>query len=185
MTTETDFETVFEDALTEVPDEQYDRDQFVPGSGPFDADIVLVGEAPGEQEVEVNEPFVGSAGDRLQSALDDIGLNREDIYVTNLVKIRPPENRDPYRDEIEAWKPVLEAELEYIDPAAVVSLGTFATHELLGTDESISDLHGDAYEQNGHLIVPTYHPAASFYDESKREILEADLRSVVTKIKSS
>ena len=185
MTTETDFETVFEDVLTEVPNEQYDRDRFVPGGGPFNADIVLVGEAPGEQEVVQHEPFVGSAGDRLQSALDDIGLNREDVYVTNLVKIRPPENRDPHRDEIEAWKPVLEAELDHIDPTVVVPLGTFATHELLGTDESVSNLHGDSYERNGRLIIPTYHPAASFYDESKRDTLEADLRSAATNIESS
>lgn len=178
-----DFESEFEQSLRNVPEDQYDHTRFVPGSGSFDAEIVLVGEAPGEQEVEQNEPFVGPAGKRLRSTLGDIGIDRAALYVTNLVKIRPPENRNPHREEIEAWKPLLDAELERIDPTVVVSLGTFATKELLDTERTISELRGTAYERSGRLVVPTYHPAASFYDESTREALEADLCLAATKIR--
>lgn len=182
--TEPDFETEFEEALTNVPEEQYDRDRFVPGSGSFDAEIVLVGEAPGEQEVEQNEPFVGAAGKRLRSTFGDTGLDRATLYITNLVKVRPPENRNPHREEIKAWKPLLDAELERVDPAVVVPLGTFAIRELLDTEKTISELRGTAYEQSGRLVVSTYHPAASFYDESTREALADDLRLAATKMES-
>lgn len=182
--TEPDFETEFEEVLTNVPKEQYDRDRFVPGSGLFDAGVVLIGEAPGEQEVEQNEPFVGPAGKRLQSTVSDVGLDRATLYITNLVKIRPPENRNPHREEIEAWKPLLDAEIERVDPAVVVPLGTFATREMLDTEKTISELRGTAYERSGRLVVPTYHPAASFYDESTQNALTDDLRLAATKIES-
>lgn len=175
-TMEPDFETEFEDALTNVPEEQYDRARFVPGSGPLDAEIVLVGEAPGEQEVEQNEPFVGPAGTRLRSMLNDVGLEGVEPYITNLVKIRPPENRNPHREEIDAWKPLLDAELERVDSAVVVPLGTFASRELLDTEQTISVLRGEVYEQNARLVVPTYHPAASFYNESTLDAIAEDLR---------
>lgn len=182
MTTEPDFETEFDEALSNVPEDQYDRARFVPGSGSFDAELVLVGEAPGEREVERNEPFVGPAGKRLRATFGDVGLDRVELYITNLVKVRPPENRNPHREEIRAWKPLLDAELERIDPAVVVALGTFATRELLGTEKTITELRGTAYERQGRLVVPTYHPAASFYDESTREALETDLRFAAAKI---
>lgn len=172
------FESEFEEVLATVPDEHFDRSRFVPSVGPLDADVMLVGEAPGEQEVEQGEPFVGSAGGRLNSALQAVGVDRDDLYITNLVKVRPPENRDPQRDEIDAWWPVLEAEIERVDPDVVVPLGSFATKEVLGTDENISDLHGQTLEFEGRRVMPTYHPAATFYGESKKEEFEADLRRV-------
>lgn len=184
MTTEFNFETEFEATLTNVPEEQYDRDRFVPGSGPLDAEIVLVGEAPGEQEVKQNEPFVGPAGTRLRSMLGDVGLAGVEPYITNLVKIRPPENRNPYREEIEAWKSVLDAELEHVDPTVVVSLGAVASRELLDTEQSISALRGETYERNGRRVIPTYHPAASFYDESTQDALAEDLRLAAEPISS-
>lgn len=176
ITMEPDFETEFEQLLKNVPEEQYDRSRFVPGNGPLDAEIVLVGEAPGEQEVKQNAPFVGPAGTRLRSMFSDVGLDHPEPYITNLVKIRPPENRDPNRAEIDAWKPLLDAELERVDPAVVVALGAFASRELLDTEQTISSLRGETYERNGRLVVPTYHPAASFYDESTQDALAEDLR---------
>ena len=174
-----DFESEFEDALASVPDEQFDRSRFVPSDGPLDADAILVGEAPGEREVEEGAPFVGPSGGRLDSALEAAGVDRDDLYVTNLVKVRPPENRDPHRDEIDAWLPVLEAEIERVDPDVVVPLGSFAARELLDTDENVSDLRGRTFERDGYDIAPTYHPAATFYGEDKREALEADLRAAL------
>lgn len=172
-----DFEERFEEALAEVPDEHVDRSRFVPGVGPLDADVVLVGEAPGETEVREGEPFVGRAGSRLDRALEAAGVDRSKVYITNLVKVRPPENRTPHVAEIDAWRPVLDAELERISPAVVVPLGTTATRALLDTDEGITDLHGRRFERDGRTIVPAYHPAASLYDRSKGDAFEADIRA--------
>ncbi|MFC6766292.1 uracil-DNA glycosylase [Natrinema soli] len=145
--TDWQFDAEFETVLETVPDDQFDRERFVPGVGPLSADVMLVGEAPGEREVEQGEPFVGQAGKQLDRALEAIGYDRRDLYITNLVKGRPPENRDPYVDEIEAWWPVLEAEIERVDPSVLVPLGSFATDELLDTDETITDLHGREFER--------------------------------------
>lgn len=173
------FESEFEEALSAVPAEQFDRSRFVPAAGPLDADVMLVGEAPGEQEVEAGEPFVGPAGRRLDSALETTNVDRDDLYVTNLVKVRPPENRDPHRDEIEAWWPVLEAEIERVDPDVVVPLGSFATREILDTDENITDIHGQPVERPDYDVIPIYHPAATFYGESKKSAFERDLKAAL------
>lgn len=171
-----DFESTFEDELADVPAEHFDRSRFVPAVGSLDAKVMVVGEAPGEQEVEQGEPFVGQAGSQLDSMLDEIGVERDDLYITNLVKVRPPENRDPRRDEIDAWWPVLEAEIERVDPNAIVTLGNFATRELLDTDEGITDVRGRSFELKGRTVYPTFHPAATFYDRSKAEDIEQDLK---------
>jgi uracil-DNA glycosylase family 4 len=174
--TDTDFESTFDEVISEVPDEAFDRSRFVPGDGPLDAALMLVGEAPGEQEVEQEEPFVGKAGGRLNSILDTIDIERGDLYITNLVKVRPPDNRDPHREEIEIWRPVLDAEIEHVDPVAIVTLGNVATRELLDTDEGISDIHGKSEDRDDYAIVPTYHPAATFYDDSAEQAIEEDIR---------
>jgi len=170
-----DFEDVFADELSGVPDETADRSRFVGKRGPWDADIVLVGEAPGATEVEEGAPFVGSAGRVLDSILEDVGIDRESVYVTNLVKGRPPENRDPRRDEIEAWWPVLAAELEYVDPALIVTLGAVASQELLDTDRPVGELREERHEIEGRCLVPTYHPAATFYVDGLEGDIRADL----------
>ncbi|WP_222918502.1 uracil-DNA glycosylase [Natrinema sp. SYSU A 869] len=173
--TDWEFKTVFADALEAVPDDQFDPDRFVPGIGPLSADVMLIGEAPGKQEVNQGEPFVGQAGQQLDRALEAIGYDRRDLYITNLVKVRPPENRDPHVDEIEAWWPVLEAEIERVDPAVLVPLGSFATDELLETGETITDLHGREFEREGRTVVPAFHPAAALYDRSKVDTVKSDL----------
>lgn len=170
-----EFERVFEDALAAVPDQEFNRSRFVPGHGPLDADVMLVGEAPGGDEVEQGEPFVGSAGKRLDSILEDLGVDRESLYITNIVKVRPPENRTPRKGEIDAWLPVFEAELDRVDPDVVIPLGTTAARVVLETSEGITDLRGQTEEREGRLVLPTFHPAATFYDTSKRPDLEGDL----------
>ncbi|WP_246999882.1 uracil-DNA glycosylase [Halosolutus gelatinilyticus] len=169
------FETEFAGALETVPDEHRDPERFVPGRGPLSADVVLVGEAPGKQEVAQGEPFVGQAGAQLDRALETIDHDRGDLYITNLVKVRPPENRDPHVAEIEGWWPVLEAEIDRVDPAVLVPLGSFAARQILDTDETITDLHGREIEREGRLVVPSFHPAAALYDRSKVEVIETDL----------
>jgi DNA polymerase len=166
-----------EGRIDAVPPEHYDDETFVPGVGPMDAPMMIVGEAPGAQEVEQGAPFVGNAGRRLDNFLEAAGIDRETCYLTNVVKIRPPENRTPLVGEIRAWRPVLEAELEQVDPAVVLTVGNAATRTMLDTDEGITDLRGRTVERDGRLVVPTFHPAATFYDESKRDAIEADLET--------
>lgn len=178
MGSEFDFETAFEEEIAAVPDDQFDRSRFVAGVGPLAADILLIGEAPGEREVARGEPFVGPAGERLDEVLAEVGLDRRDLYITNLVKVRPPENRDPRRGEIDAWRPLLDAELDRVDPAIVVALGTFATRELLGTDAPLNEVHGEIHEVDGRRILPTYHPAATFYGNDAKRALRDDLARV-------
>jgi DNA polymerase len=164
--------------------EYWDEQRFVPGVGSVDAEFVLVGEAPGANEVEQGEPFVGRAGDTLDEILHEIGVERSDLYITNLVKIRPPDNRDPKREEIEAWTPLLEKELEEVDPEAIITLGNFASRELAGVSQGISSIHGESFYRDGRRIVPVYHPAATLYDRSKRPQLVEDLRKAFGKQRS-
>lgn len=174
-----DFETEFEAELAAVPEEHFDRSQFVPSVGPLDADVMLVGEAPGADEVERGEPFVGQAGEQLDRVLEEVGIGRRDIYITNLVKVRPPENRDPHRDEIEAWRGVLDAEIERVDPDVIVPMGSFAVRELLDTDETITDLRGESRTVRDREVIPTFHPAAALYDREKVSTLEEDFAAIL------
>lgn len=178
MPPETEFEEVFESELAEVPEAQFDRSRFVPGAGPMDATVVVVGEAPGEREVGEGEPFVGNAGRRLDSLLEAASIDREGLYLTNVVKVRPPENRDPRVGEVEAWRPVLDAELERVDPVVVLTLGNAATRAVLDTDEGVTDVRGRTYERDGRTVVPTFRPASTFYDERKESAIVSDLELV-------
>lgn len=179
MTDETstnwEFDAVFAHTLEAVADEHFNRERFVPGVGPLSADVMLIGEAPGQQEVSEGEPFVGQAGEQLNRALESIDQERGNLYITNLVKVRPPENRDPHVDEIDSWWPILEAEIERVDPTVLVPLGSFATEELLDIDETITNMHGREFEREGRIVVPSFHPAAALYDRSKVDALESDL----------
>jgi len=145
---------------------------------------MLIGEAPGENEVEQGEPFVGRAGSELDDILNEIEVRRSDLYITNLVKIRPPENRDPRKDEIEAWRPLLEEEIQMVDPEVIITLGNFASKELLNTDKGITSIHGRIFTREGQKIMPAFHPAAVLYDRSKESMLEEDLRKAFGKEES-
>jgi uracil-DNA glycosylase family 4 len=137
------------------------RTQVVFGVGSPTADLMFVGEGPGEQEDLQGEPFVGRAGQLLTRLIADIGLRREDTYIANVVKCRPPGNRDPLPAEIEACSPYLESQLGYIDPKVVVTLGNFSTKLLLGTKTGITRLRGQEFPfRNRAVLVPTLHPAA-------------------------
>jgi DNA polymerase len=131
------------------------------GDGNPSADVVFVGEAPGAREDEQGLPFVGPSGKLLERLLSEIGLSREDVYIANVVKCRPPKNRDPRPDEIEACKGYLRNQLSLIDPKVVVTLGNFSSKLLLNTETGITRLRGTAYEWWGRYLVPTFHPAAA------------------------
>jgi len=137
------------------------RTHVVFGDGAPDADVVIVGEAPGQREDEQGVPFVGPSGKLLDRLLGEVDLERDDIYIANVVKCRPPKNRDPRPDEIEACKGFLSEQLRLIDPKVVVTLGNFSSKLLLKTDTGITRLRGSSYPWWGRQLVPTFHPAAA------------------------
>lgn len=137
------------------------RTQVVFGMGDPAADLMFVGEGPGAEEDRQGLPFVGRSGkllDRLMA--EEMGLDRSSVYIANVVKCRPPQNRDPRPDEIDACRPYLEEQIALIDPAVVVTLGNFASKLLLGTSTGITKLRGRAYRWGDRVLVPTLHPAA-------------------------
>jgi uracil-DNA glycosylase len=138
------------------------RTHVVFGVGSPEADLMFVGEGPGRDEDLAGEPFVGRSGkllDRLMA--EELGLDRSRCYIANVVKCRPPQNRDPRPDEIEACRPYLAGQIELIDPRVIVTLGNFAAHVLLETTEGIRRLRGRSYPYRRGHVVPTYHPAAA------------------------
>lgn len=138
------------------------RTKVVFGVGADNADLMFVGEAPGRNEDLQGEPFVGAAGRLLNSLLDEAGIARDRIYIANVLKCRPPGNRDPRPDEIDSCKGYLASQLELVDPRVVVTLGNFATKLLLKTDTGITRLRGTSYRWwRDKVLVPTYHPAAA------------------------
>jgi DNA polymerase len=137
------------------------RTNVVFGAGSPIADVMIVGEGPGQQEDEQGLPFVGRSGQLLDRLLREIELQREDVYIANVVKCRPPRNRDPRPDEIDACKGYLKRQIELIDPTVVITLGNFSTKLLLNTATGITAMRGRAYEWWGRFLVPTFHPAAA------------------------
>ncbi|HVR33431.1 MAG TPA: uracil-DNA glycosylase [Acidimicrobiia bacterium] len=138
------------------------RNKVVFGEGASDADLMFVGEAPGKNEDLRGEPFVGAAGRLLDQLLEEAGIARERVYIANVVKCRPPGNRDPRPEEIESCKGYLRSQLELVDPHVVVTLGNFATKLLLKTETGITRLRGTSYRWwRDKVLVPTYHPAAA------------------------
>lgn len=148
------------------------RTKSVPGEGPADARIMLIGEAPGWNEDKQGRPFVGAAGKFLEELLAAAGLTRDEVFITNVVKSRPPGNRDPLPDEIAACAPFLERQIEVIDPEVIVTLGRFSMARWF-PGERISRIHGQPKRVGRRLIVPMYHPAAALHQQAlKATILD-------------
>ena len=149
------------------------RTQSVPGEGPADARVMLIGEAPGWNEDQQGRPFVGAAGKFLEELLGAAGLRRGDVFITNIVKSRPPGNRDPLPDEIAACVPWLERQIEVIDPDVIVTLGRFSLAQWF-PGERISKIHGQPKRAGRRLIVPMYHPAAALHQQALRQTILED-----------
>jgi uracil-DNA glycosylase family 4 len=164
------------------PDLAKTANQLVMGDGNPDADIVFIGEAPGKKEDELGKPFVGAAGKFLNEMLALIGLSREDIYITNIVKYRPPNNRDPFPDEKAEFLPYLEAQLEVIQPKIVVTLGRHSLNCFL-PDLQISAVHGQPNRYKGLVYLPLFHPAAALYNGGLRQTLIDDFIKIPIIIK--
>lgn len=159
------------------------RSQVVFGVGNPKAELVFVGEAPGREEDAQGEPFVGEAGKLLDRILIAMGLERSQVYICNVIKCRPPKNRDPFPDEIATCEPFLKQQLERIKPSMIVSLGKFATQTLLQSDVAISRLRGKWHSYQGIPLMPTYHPAFLLRNPaSKRDVWE-DMKQVLQRLR--
>lgn len=153
------------------------RTQVVPGEGAEDADILFIGEAPGFNEDQQGRPFVGAAGAFLDSLLASVGLTRADVYIANVIKCRPPNNRDPLPREIEACKGWLERQIECIRPRIIVTLGRFSLARYM-PNQSISKVHGKPRRLGGIVCFPMYHPAAALHQASLRKVIEEDMQKL-------
>ena len=154
------------------------RQQFVFGAGNPNADIVFVGEAPGAEEDRAGEPFVGVAGQLLTRIIEAMHLRREEVYICNVLKCRPPNNRDPSPQEIETCKPYLERQIDVIRPKVICTLGRFASQTLLQSVESMGRLRGRVHDYRGIPLVCTYHPAALLRNPQWKRPTWEDMRQV-------
>jgi len=155
------------------------RTRAVFGVGSPSADLMFVGEAPGFHEDQKGEPFVGAAGQLLTKLVETkLGLKRADVYIANCLKCRPPGNRDPRPDEVEACSPFLSRQVELIDPRLVVALGNFAAHLLTGTQTGISRLRGKRFTYEGRTLLCTYHPAAALRGGAAAEGIATDFEQI-------
>lgn len=168
-----------------TPDLAATANQLVFGDGNPDAEVVFIGEAPGKNEDLQGKPFVGAAGKFLNDMLEMISLKREDVYITNIVKYRPPDNRDPLPEEKQVFLPYLESQLEVIQPIIVVTLGRHSLNCFL-PDLQISKVHGQPKRYKGRIYLPLFHPAAALYNGGMRQTLIDDfalIPTIIQKIK--
>ena len=145
----------------------------MPGVGPEDADIMFIGEGPGFHENEQGRPFVGQAGRFLDELLDQIGMKREEVFIGNVVKCRPPGNRDPQPEELEACSSYLDRQIQVINPKVIVTLGRFSMAKYFPYAK-ISQVHGQGMQVRGRLIIPMFHPAAALHQPSLKATVERD-----------
>jgi DNA polymerase len=154
------------------------RTQIVFGAGNPHADLMFVGEGPGRDEDVQGFPFVGRSGQKLTQIIEAIGLKRDDVYIANVIKCRPPENRNPDPDEVEQCEPFLFRQIDTIKPKVIVALGTFAAKSLLKSNDSISRLRGRVYDYRGAKLVPTFHPAFLLRNPGCRREVWEDMKKV-------
>jgi uracil-DNA glycosylase len=154
-----------------------ERTNAVPGEGPLDASVIIIGEGPGRNEDLQGRPFVGAAGKQLDGLLKDAGLSRTDVYITNVVKCRPPENRRPTDAEAQACHPYLERQIALLRPKVVVLLGDSALKRFL-PEQTLIGSHGRLFTRGGLSIFPTYHPAAMIYNRTLEKVSSDDFRAL-------
>jgi DNA polymerase len=158
------------------------RTQVVYGIGNPNADLMFIGEAPGRDEDIKGEPFVGRAGQLLTDIIKAMRLTRDDVYIANVVKCRPPENRNPEQDELDACRPHIRRQIEIIQPRVIVTLGRFALQSLTEKGYAISNVRGQWLEYNGIKVMPTYHPAYLLRTPSAKKEVWADMKKVMVEL---
>jgi len=182
---------LFESRLSPLYQHRVENKYFpVVGQGNHYASIVFIGEAPGKNEALTGRPFCGAAGKILDNLLESVGIKREDVYITNIVKDRPPENRDPLPEEIEFYAPFLDQQIHIIQPKVIATLGRFSMEYimkkfgLVSELKSISQIHGHIFKTNSLsgnsiTIIPLYHPAAAIYNQHLKTVLVEDFKSLI------
>jgi uracil-DNA glycosylase family 4 len=153
------------------------RTRAVPGEGPVDAEILLIGEGPGYYEDQQGRPFVGAAGQFLEQLLESIGLKRTDVFIANVVKCRPPGNRDPLPEELGACSDWMSKQIDILQPKIIVTLGRYSLARFL-PGQPIGRVHGEARKVGGQWVVPMYHPAAALHQGNLRKTIEDDFRKI-------
>ena len=151
----------------------YSRKKAVPGAGNPHSEIMFIGEGPGFHENEQGLPFVGAAGNFLDELLEEANLDREDVFITNVVKCRPPSNRDPQQEELDACRPYLERQIAAINPDVIVTLGRISMSYFINNGK-ISSIHGKTFWSSGRMVIPMYHPAAALHQPSLRSVVKED-----------
>ncbi len=146
------------------------KTHYVPGEGSPQPDIFFIGEGPGQTEDQFGRPFIGNAGQLLDKIIDKMGYHREDVFIGNVVKCRPPNNREPLADEVEACLPFLHRQIELLAPKVIVCLGRVALNNLLGTSHSMGRIRGQLLSFNNIPLIPTYHPSFILHKKAKEEI---------------
>lgn len=159
------------------------RRHMVFGEGNIHAGVMLIGEGPGQIEDETGRPFVGPSGELLQELLEKNGLKRQDLYICNVVKCRPPGNRDPRPEEIQACIGYLRAQVAFVKPKIIVALGRFAALQLLGDSVRIMRDHGRPYHVKSFTIIPTFHPAALLHNPANVPMAEADFQIIAQEVR--
>ncbi|HOK29323.1 MAG: uracil-DNA glycosylase [Dictyoglomi bacterium] len=154
------------------------RTRVVFGDGNPNAKLLIVGEAPGYYEDKRGLPFVGSAGKLLDKLLEEIGLNRDKVYIANVIKCRPPNNRDPNIDEVSACSPYLFAQISYISPRVIITMGNHSTRLLAETDLGMTKVHGRVFKKGDKVVLPTFHPAACLYHPEWLKLSREDLAKI-------
>ena len=162
-------------ACTMCPLHSQGRTRTVPGDGAINADIMFIGEAPGYHEDQQGLPFVGASGKYLEELLAGIGLKRQDVFIANVVKCRPPENRDPQPKEIDACKAYLDRQIEIIDPVIIATLGRFSMARYFPNGK-ITKIHGQPKYEGGRIYYPLFHPAAALRNANLKPVMEADFK---------
>ena len=158
------------------------RTNLVLGEGSPNAELMFVGEAPGRDEDLQGKPFVGRAGKLLGKIIEAMGLKREDVYIANILKDRPPDNRNPQEDEIKACIPYLKEQIKIIEPKVICALGTFAAQRLLGEETTISKLRGKFYVYEGIKLMPTYHPAYLLRNSKEKATVWSDMKLIMKEL---
>ena len=160
-----------------------ERTNIVFGEGNSDARLMFIGEGPGQEEDRTGRPFVGKAGELLTRMIAAMGLEREDVYIANIVKCRPPKNRDPEQDEANTCISFLHEQIEIINPEVICCLGRIAAHNLLDTDIPISRLRGSFQSWNGIKVMPTFHPAYLLHNPGSKKVVWEDLQKIMKELK--
>jgi len=154
------------------------RTNFVFGSGSQNSKLIFIGEAPGYNEDIQGKPFVGAAGKLLDNLLNEIGMSRNEVFIANVLKCRPPENRDPRKEEIELCRGYLFRQIEIIDPELICTLGRHSTSLILNTEQPISKLRGNKFIVDGRTVLPIFHPAAALYTASNLQVIKSDFQRI-------